>query len=93
MLASTRVHHSQTNTNVPSCAGSPPMRTHVDHEGVGPSRTNNWNQPGGQMCAFGGAVMVHVLPAQLNEGNKMRWFILFPCVLETASTDIIYLYK
>jgi hypothetical protein len=45
------------------------MRTHVAIDGVGPSRINNMNHPGGLTFAFGGAVIVHVLPAQENAGK------------------------
>jgi hypothetical protein len=45
------------------------MRTHVAFEGVGPSRINNMNHPGGLAFAFGGAVIVHVFPAQENSGK------------------------
>jgi hypothetical protein len=69
---------------LPSAAGSPPIRTHCEYEGVGPSRTKSWNHPGGQTFAFGGAVMVQELPLQLKAGNKTRLPKLLPCVLETA---------
>ena len=48
------------------------MRTQLECEGVGPSRTNTWNQPGGATNAFGGAVIVHLLPAQWNSGKSVR---------------------
>jgi hypothetical protein len=54
---------------LPTSAGSPPMRTHVAFEGVGPSRINNMNHPGGLAFAFGGAVIVQVFPAQENSGK------------------------
>jgi hypothetical protein len=60
------------------------MRTHVALEGVGPSRINNINHPGGLAFAFGGAVIVHVFPAQENSGKIVLWPILFPCVLDWA---------
>ena len=63
------------------------MRTYVDLLGVGPSSTNTWNQPGGQTCAFGGAVIVHVLPAHDTAGNKMRWPMLLPWVLASAPSN------
>ena len=45
------------------------MRTHLECDGVGPSRMNSWYQLGGDTKALGGAVIVHVLPAQLNAGK------------------------
>ena len=60
------------------------MRTHVEFEGVGPSRMNNWNHPGGQTCAFGGAVIVQLFPEQDTLGKIVLWPILFPCVLDSA---------
>jgi len=54
---------------LPSFAGSPPIRTQVAIDGVGPLRINNMNHPGGLTFAFGGAVIVHVLPAQENAGK------------------------
>lgn len=62
---------------LPSSAGSPPMRTHCENEGVGPSRTKSWCQPGGETKAFGGAVTVQLVPAQVNSGNR----ILLPMAL------------
>jgi hypothetical protein len=54
---------------LPNSAGSPPMRTHVAIEGVGPSRINNMNHAGGLAFWLGGAVIVHVFPAQENAGK------------------------
>lgn len=75
---------SENGGQSPTFAGSPPMRTHWEYEGVGPSSTKSWNQPGGAMRLFGGAVIVHVLPAHENSGNRVRWPKLLPCVLTTA---------
>jgi len=69
---------------LPSWDGSPPMRTHLATEGVGPSNINSINQPGGLTPAFGGAVMVQVVPVQEKEGKIVRAPIEFPCVLDTA---------
>lgn len=44
----------------------------------------SWCHPGGLMFALGGAVIVHVFPAQENAGNIVRAPIAFPWVLETA---------
>ena len=63
---------------LPRLAGSPPIRMNVPLEGVGPSRTKIINQPGGQTLAFGGAVIVHVVPLQENAGKKVRAPKLFP---------------
>ena len=49
----------------PRPAGSPPIRTHWDWEGVGPSRTNNMYQPAGETLTFGGAVIVQSLPVHV----------------------------
>ncbi len=57
------------------------MRTQVDHEGVGPSSTNIWNQPGGDVFASGGAVTVQVTVP----GGLWLWFIVLPRVLDTAA--------
>jgi hypothetical protein len=60
------------------------MRTQAEWEGVGPSRMKSWCHPGGETNAFGGAVMVHVVPEQLKAGNMVRAPIAFPWVEETA---------
>lgn len=57
---------------LPSPAGSPPIRTHSDNEGVFPSKTKSWNHPGGAIWEFGGAVMVQVDPEQVNSGKSVR---------------------
>jgi len=56
-------------------------------DGVGPSSKNNWNQPGGQTCEFGGAVIVHVLPEHENAGKIVRWPMLLPCVEASAPSS------
>jgi hypothetical protein len=38
------------------------MRTNTLCDGVGPSRINSWCHPGGEICAFGGAVTVQAVP-------------------------------
>lgn len=85
---------SQTPGNVksgksgqfPSLAGSPPILTHCECDGVGPSSTNNWCHPGGHTYAFGGAVIVHAVPAHENAGKMMRPPLMtLPCVLDEAA--------
>lgn len=73
---------------LPSCAGSPPIRTHWEWEGVGPSRMKSWCQPGGDTFTFGGAVIVQVVPEHENAGNIVRLPIVFPWVLETAGSIV-----
>lgn len=69
----------------PRLAGSPPIRIHVAFDGILLlSRTNIWNQDGGQILEFGGAVTVHVSPEHENAGKIVRWFMLLPCVEDTA---------
>ena len=89
-------HAPQTPGNVksgklgqfPSFAGSPPIRTHAECDGVGPSRMNSWCQLGGETFAFGGAVMVHVVPAQVNAGKRIRPPLMtLPCVLDDAASE------
>jgi len=53
---------------------------------------NNWCQPGGQTCAFGGAVMVHVVPEQDNAGKIVLCPMLFPCVLESAPMSEAFMF-
>ncbi len=60
------------------------MRTQVDSEGVGPSNTNIWYHPRGQVCTFGGDVTVQVLPPQETAGKSVRCPMLLPCVLTVA---------
>jgi hypothetical protein len=60
------------------------MRTHCATDGVGPSKMKSMNQPGGETPAFGGAVIVQVVPLQENAGKIVRAPIALPCVLETA---------
>ena len=60
------------------------MRTQFENDGVGPSRTNNWCQPGGEINAFGGALIVHVLPWQVNSGKIVRPPMVLPCVEDVA---------
>lgn len=57
---------------LPSFPGSPPMRTQLECDGVGPSRMNIWYQLGGETKAFGGATTVQVLPLQENSGKSVR---------------------
>lgn len=65
------------------------MRTHVECDGVGPSKMNSWCHPGGDTNAFGGAVIVQVLPAHLNAGKSVRLPIVFPCVDDVAKHKLI----
>lgn len=67
---------------LPSSPGSPPMRTHCEIEGVGPSRTKSCHHPGGLTKELGGAVTVQVVPLQENSGNIVRPPMTFPWVLE-----------
>ena len=60
------------------------MRTQCENDGVGPSRTNSWCQPGGETNEFGGAVMVHVLPAQVDSGKIVLAPMALPCVDDVA---------
>jgi len=69
---------------LPRSPGSPPIRTHCEWEGVGPSRTNICCQPGGQTYVLGGAVTVQVFPLQENSGKIVLDPILLPCVLDVA---------
>ena len=48
------------------------MRTQLECDGVGPSRMNTWNQPGGHTDALGGATTVHVLPLHEKAGKSVR---------------------
>lgn len=73
----------------PSSAGSPPMRTQCECDGVGPSRTQSWCQPGGEMNEFGGAVIVQVVPEQENSGKRTRAPMLLPCVLDVAAHALL----
>jgi len=41
-------------------------------------------QPGGETPALGGAVIVQVVPAQVNAGKMVLEPIVFPCVLDVA---------
>lgn len=66
------------------------MRTHCENEGVGPSRTKSWNQPGGAIYELGGAVIVQWLPAQVNAGKSVRCPKLLPCELTTAMQHVSY---
>lgn len=59
------------------------MRTNEATEGMLPSRTNNINQPGGQVWTSGGAVIVQVEPEHDTAGKMVLEPKLFPCVLET----------
>lgn len=61
------------------------MRTHTECEGVGPSSTKSWNQPGGQIPTLGGAVTVHVLPEQEMSGKRVRPPMIAPCVEDVAA--------
>lgn len=45
------------------------------------------NQPGGQIPALGGAVIVQVVPLQETAGKIVRAPIWFPCVLEEAKEN------
>jgi hypothetical protein len=69
---------------LPSCDGSPPIRTQVEWEGVGPSKMNSWCQPGGETPAFGGVVIVHMVPEHEKAGKIVRDPIVFPWVLDVA---------
>lgn len=60
------------------------MRTHTEWDGVGPSRMKSWCHPGGEIPAFGGAVIVHDVPLHVNAGKSVRAPIAFPCVLDVA---------
>jgi hypothetical protein len=62
----------------PSLAGSPPILTHCECDGVGPSNTYIMCQPGGEMNAFGGAVTVQLVETQENAGKMVRPPIKFP---------------
>jgi len=70
----------------PIALGSPPILTHAECDGVGPSRMKSWCQPGGQTPPFGGAIIVHAFALQLNEGKIVRLPKVLPCVLEEALT-------
>lgn len=63
------------------------MRTHFAKEGVGPSRTNNMCQPGGETPELGGATMVQVEPLQVKAGKIVRAPMMFPWVLEVATVE------
>jgi hypothetical protein len=75
----------------PRLPGSPPILTYVDTEGVGLSSRKSWNQPGGQICEFGGAVIVHVFPEQENAGNRILCPILLPWVDVSAPSKDAYI--
>lgn len=51
---------------------------------MGPSRINSWYQYGGETPELGGAVIVQVVPAQVNAGKIVRAPIAFPWVLDDA---------
>ena len=63
------------------------MRTNTPYDGVGPSRTNSWYHPGGETCAFGGAVTVQMVPWHEKAGKIVREPMTLPCVLDTAATS------
>lgn len=71
----------------PTSLGSPPMRTHCEWDGVGPSRMKSRCQPGGDTPALGGAVIVQVVPSQVKAGKIVLAPIVFPCVLDVAATS------
>ncbi len=60
------------------------MRTHLENDGVGPSSTNSWCQPGGETFAFGGAVIAQVFDTHMNCGKIVRPPIALPCVEDVA---------
>jgi hypothetical protein len=60
------------------------MRTHLPTEGVGPSNRKSKNQPAGQIPTFGGAVIVHIVPAHTVAGKSVRPPMIAPCVLDVA---------
>ena len=61
------------------------MRTQLENDGVGPSRMNIWNHPGGEMWLFGGAVTVHAVALEHeNSGKSVRAPMALPCVEEVA---------
>jgi len=72
---------------LPSEAGSPPIRTHFACEGVGPSRTNILYQPTGAMYGPFGALTVHDRPEHDTLGNKMRAPIELPWVLDSEPSS------
>jgi len=47
----------------------------------------SWCQPGGETPALGGAMMVQVVPTQVNAGKIVLAPIVFPCVLDVAATS------
>ena len=70
---------------LPNWAGSPPIRTHWECDGVGPSRIQSWCHAGGETPELGGAVIVHEVPEQVKAGNIVRAPKEFPWVLEEAA--------
>jgi len=60
------------------------MRTQTERDGTPPVRTNNWCHAGGETNEFGGAVIWHVVPEQVNAGKRVRWPNELPCVEDSA---------
>jgi len=56
-------------------------------DGVGPSKIKSICHPGGEMPAFGGAVIAQELPAHVNAGKMVLPPIVLPCVLDVAATE------
>lgn len=65
------------------------MRTHVACEGVGPSNIKSICQPGGEILALGGAVILQIVPTHLKAGMIVLAPIVLPWVLDVAEMHLL----